>query len=350
MPDYGHIKHLLTTSLPQQETALSLMAEAFHSRVWLYDRPTEKVCVLFHGFTAGPHQMVPLGEQLFAAGYNVIAPLMPGHGRAGDWSKQNPPPLPTDARTYLKFGVQWLNLAQMLGQKVVVGGLSGGGTLAAWLALEKTEQVDRAVLFAPYLSASSKVVDLFVEHLDTYYQWDKPSENSYPGFETASLRAILDIGRFCLKRVKQKSIAPTFIISSESDKAVSNFDHRRFFEAALEQQPTTWHLCFDRVLDIPHTMMTKEEGNSYQHLLNSLAQAFIESQLTWSDICEIGYCMTQGRTFPEVIAELGWQQKASKDMPVVMTMVDKHAIAVERQLQVRTGHRLRQIRRAHRDR
>jgi carboxylesterase len=266
---------------------------------------------------------------------------MPGHGRAGMWDKNNPPPLPTDPEVYQKFGIQWLNLASLLGKQVVVGGLSGGGTLAGWLALEKSAQVHRAILCAPYLSSSSKVIDLFVKKVDTYFTWAAPQDSvrqnpspvlGYPGFATPALRAVLELGRFCQQRVKQPPVAPTFTISSESDKAVSNFDHQHFFEAALKHQPLSWHILFNKVLDIPHTMMTELEGNPYQHLLNVVIQAFVESDLTWAEVEEIAYRMTKNRTFNAVVAELSWQAKCSKDMPAMITMVDKWAIVVKREL------------------
>jgi carboxylesterase len=37
--------------------------------------------VLVHGFTGSPYEMRPLGEMLAEAGYSVIAPRLPGHGR-----------------------------------------------------------------------------------------------------------------------------------------------------------------------------------------------------------------------------------------------------------------------------
>ncbi|TVQ08312.1 MAG: alpha/beta fold hydrolase [Leptolyngbya sp. DLM2.Bin27] len=337
MADYPTLKRVLERDLRHQEARYGLMDDALHSRVWLHPQPTDRVCLFFHGFTAGPHQMEPIGQHFFRAGYNVVAPLLPGHGRAGDWNKDNPPPLPTDPETYQVFGAQWLNLASRLGRRVTVVGLSGGGTLAGWLALEKSAQVDRAVLCAPYLSASRKVIDLFVKRVDTYFAWAAPDGRAdpdlalgYDGFATPALRAVLELGQYCQQRVKQAPVAPTFTISSESDRAVSNTDHQHFFAAALNHQPISWHLLFNRVLDIPHTMMTTQEGNRYQHLLNVIIQAFVESDLTWAEVEEIAYRMTQNRTFKAVVADLGWQAKCSKDLPAMITMVDKWAIAVKR--------------------
>ncbi|MDZ8023831.1 MAG: hypothetical protein RMX35_20055 [Nostoc sp. DcaGUA01] len=44
-----------------------------------------------------------------------------------------------------------MQIAKTLGQQVVIGGLSTGGTLAAWLALEHPQEIDSTLLFNPYL-------------------------------------------------------------------------------------------------------------------------------------------------------------------------------------------------------
>ena len=89
-------------------------------------------------------------------------------------------------------------------------------------------------------------------------------------------------------------------------------------------------------------MMTELEGNRYQNLLNVMIQAFVESNLTWAEVEEIAYRMTKNRTFNAVVAELGWQAKCSKDMPAMITMVDKWSIAVKRgQAGQSSGHRPR---------
>ena len=110
--------------------------EACRSKIFLHPHPTAKVFLFFHGFTAGPYQFEPIGQKLFDAGYNVLVPLQPGHGIAGNWKVDNPPPLPTEREIYQEFALSWLKVAQNLGQQVIVGGLSTGGNLAATLALE----------------------------------------------------------------------------------------------------------------------------------------------------------------------------------------------------------------------
>lgn len=318
----------------EQERLLPLLSPVCESRFFLHPQPTQRVCLLLHGFTSGPHQFIPMGQVFYRAGYNVLIPLLPGHGQAGKWNKQNPPPLPTDPQVYQQFALHWLEQAQQLGQEVIVGGLSAGGTLAAWLALERPQAIYRAMAFAAYFSSSSRVLDLMVKTLDSYFEWAGPDSpiapSGYPGFSVTALRTLLTMGQDVLHRVGQQPTCPMFMVSSASDIAVGNFDHRDFVDRALPHQPITWYHCFNKELGIPHTMMTEAEGNAWENLLNIMAKAFVESHLTWADVEEIGYRMTAGKPFHRVVAELGLTDKASPDMPAMMTMVDKRAIVEAR--------------------
>jgi carboxylesterase len=153
-----------------REDSLPVRSGACRSVFFLQPQPTKKVFVFFHGFTACPYQFIPMEKALAQAGYNVLIPLMPGHGQAGDWNRNQPPPLPTNPQLYQQFSLLWLQKAQGLGEEVIVGGLSGGSTLAAWLALERPQQIDRALFFAPYLSSGSLVIDLFVRRSKSYFK------------------------------------------------------------------------------------------------------------------------------------------------------------------------------------
>ena len=328
---------IAATSIPQrtrfQEDRLPVRNEGCRSQFLLHPAPTSKVCLFFHGFTAAPYQFLPMARTFHQAGYNVIIPRLPGHGQAGDWNGKNPPPMPTDAETYKKFALDWFKQSQAFGDKVVVGGLSGGATLAAWLALEKPT-IDRSLLFATYLSNSRMVVDLFVRAFNLYFEWmtDTPAEQTigYKGFVFEQLRVFLDIGREVLNRSKSEQTPPMFVVSTDADRAVKNADHRALFENALKRQPKTWYYSFDRALNIPHTMMTKAEGNAWENLLNVMAKAFVQSDLTWAEVEEIAYRMTEGKTFNQVVAELNLSGKVSPDMPALMTMIDKREIVMRR--------------------
>jgi esterase/lipase len=330
---YAATTTLLTQSTKVKENRLPLRNEGCRSQLFIQPQRATKVLLFFHGFTAAPYQFMAMGSMFRKAGYTVLVPLLPGHGQAGDWNATTPPPLPNEPDAYKQFALYWLQQARAMGDQVVVGGLSGGGTLAAWLAQERRQEIDRALIFAPYLSSSSKMLDLFINMTSSYVKWPIPPGAQvvgYDGFLVTALRNLLRLGAEVLDRSAKQNSAPMFIVSTEADQAVSNTDHRTLFENTLKRQPKTWYHIFDRVLNIPHTMMTKFEGNNWENLLNVMAKAYVQSDLTWAEVEEIAYRMTAGKTFPQVVAELNLQAKASPDMPAMITMVDKREIVLKR--------------------
>ncbi|MCU0535771.1 MAG: alpha/beta fold hydrolase [Hydrococcus sp. Prado102] len=329
MSEYAKIVAEIVRQTQTHEDTLPLRNEACRSRFFLQPNPAQKVCLFLHGFTAGPYQFAPMGKFFFRAGYNVLIPLMPGHGKAGEWSSNNPPPLPTDPQVYQTFVVQWLQLAQAMGKQVVVGGLSTGATLAAWLARKYPQQIYRTLLFAPYLHNKIKLLDFFVENFPFYFEWfnkDAQGNFGYKGFSIPALRLFLEMGQEIQDRASESLFAPMFILSSASDMVTSDRDHQILFESALKNQPITWYHCFDKALDIHHRMMTKMEGNDYQDLVITLAKAYIDSDLTWAEVLEIGAGIYRGKTFDYVVTELNLGDRVSPDLSVMMAVLNKQTI------------------------
>lgn len=292
MFDYSTTTAAIIEQAKIREDSLPLRSEKCRSKFFFQPHPAPKVCLFFHGFTAGPYQFEPLGEALFQEGYNVLVPLQPGHGVAGDWNGDNPPPMPEDPKVYQQFVFEWVQQAKSLGQQLIVGGYSTGGTLAAWLAQEHPKAIEKTLLFAPYLSGMNKIVDWLVEILPFYYEWlnkDNPGNFGYDGFRIPVLRIFLDMGQQILDRAKNTSTTPMLIVSSEGDQATNLHEHRELFEAVLNYQPKSWYHCFEKELDIPHTMMTEPEGNNYLPQLINLAKAYVESDLTWAEVEKMGY-------------------------------------------------------------
>lgn len=287
MSNYSTLTSEIVKLAKEREETLPLRNEACRSRFFFQPHPTPKVFLFFHGFTAAPYQFEPMGKAFYETGYNVLIPRLPGHGQAGDWNRDNPPPLPEDAQIYKQFAWDWLQQAQLLGKEVIVGGLSANANLAAWLALEYPDQIERALLFAPYLSGMNSLVDLAVEFLPVYYEWlnkNSPGNFGYDGFHMPALRLFLDLAQDIIKQVKSSSaVPPMLIVASESDRATNQEDQQAFFESLLKRQPKCWYHCFDKSLKIPHTMMTELEGNHYQDLLIAITKAFVESDITWAE-------------------------------------------------------------------
>lgn len=329
MTDYSIITKTIIEEAKIREDALPLKNEECRSRFFFHPHPTKKVFLFFHGFTAAPYQFEPLGKAFFQLGYNVLVPLQPGHGIAGDWNGDNPPPLPEDVEVYQKFAIEWLQVAKQLGNEVIIGGESSGATLAAWLALERSQEISKALLFAAYLGSNLKIVNWFVSVLPFYYEWlnkDNPGSHGYDGFLIPALRLFLDLGQEILDRVENTPAIPMLIISSEDDKAVNLHEHQDLFKAVVKYQPKSWYYCFDKDLNIPHTMMTEAEGNNYLDLLITISKAYVESELTWGELDKIAQFMLNGESFDNAVKKLNIDRQISADLRVMMEAIDKQAL------------------------
>lgn len=323
MHEYSNDLLAIAREVQATESKLSLIAETSGSQFLI--RPnSEKVCLFFHGFTAIPEQFAIIGKAFYHAGYHVLIPLLPGHGIAGEWNGDNPPPLPEEPQIYQEFGLHWLEIARSVGKEIIIGGLSGGSTLAAWLALEYPDKINKALIFAPYLSGSNKVVDLFVRIFNIYFEWwqdPQVASFGYDGFAMPALRVFLDMGNEVLEKAQTQKAAPLLIVSSESDRAVGNREHEKLFNAAVQLQPKSWYVCFDDVWDIPHNMMTQAEGNEHVDLLISFALAYVNSDATWAEVVTLCDRLKQD-DFHTAIAQLNLQGRVASEMATMMEIID----------------------------
>jgi carboxylesterase len=89
--------------------------------------------LVLHGFTGNPNSMRGLAQAFAAAGFTVGLPLLPGHGTALD---DMVPTRWADWSTAAEAA--YADLAARC-EKVVVAGLSMGGTLTVWLAAHHPE-------------------------------------------------------------------------------------------------------------------------------------------------------------------------------------------------------------------
>lgn len=105
---------------------------------------TREAVLLLHGFGDTPQTLTYLADELHARGWDVHAPLLPGHGRT--------------LRSFASSrATQWVGAARealdyLLARydRVALVGLSMGGALAAILAAER-ERVVSLALLAPYI-------------------------------------------------------------------------------------------------------------------------------------------------------------------------------------------------------
>src|SRR5215203_344608 len=113
--------------------------------------------LLLHGFGDTPQTLQLLARAIHGAGYDVVAPLLPGHGTTVDAFIKS--------RRSEWLGAARDELAKLTSthRHVSVGGLSMGGALAAILASE-TQGLTSAVMMAPYLNMPSRLKALSASH------------------------------------------------------------------------------------------------------------------------------------------------------------------------------------------
>lgn len=328
MASYSEVTAALLSAAKAREDALPIRNDQCRSQLLLQPTKPAKVCLLFHGFTTGSCQLQPIATALFEAGYSVLVPRMPGHGLAGTWWLDQPPPLPTQAENYQRFALSWLQQAQALGDRVIVGGIGSGGTLAAWLAGERAEAIDRALLFAPYLKSSGEVVDAYVRRLGAYCEWVGADPRyacfGYEGFLRPALEVFLQLGGELVDRVRSRPSVPFLLVSSHNATVAEQHD---LFEAAL-QQPKSWFYRFDGILEIPPALLSPNDvlrsfGNRSQNLLATLTKAFIESDLAWAEVQQIGDRIAAGESVEAAIGKLNLGQRASPDLPALTGLWDR---------------------------
>jgi carboxylesterase len=110
---------------------------------WSADAGPNGALVL-HGFTGSPHSMRGVAEALHGAGFTVELPLLPGHGTSVDDMQQTGWP---DWSAAAEAAYQRL-VERVPEGKVIVVGLSMGGTLTLWLAQHHPEIAGIALINA----------------------------------------------------------------------------------------------------------------------------------------------------------------------------------------------------------
>jgi len=104
--------------------------------------------LLVHGFNDTPQSVSPLALALHAAGWTVVAPLLPGHGRSLRVLAAE-----SRADAWLAYVRQAYTALRASHETVVLSGLSMGAALCTILAAEHPD-TPALVLLAPYIGTS----------------------------------------------------------------------------------------------------------------------------------------------------------------------------------------------------
>lgn len=235
---------------------------------------TATAVVLFHGFTNNPRQWHVLEQEYAKLGYNVYAPRMPEHG-AGDI-------LSTDLgrlrlRDLTAYADQSVDIGAGLGDHVEVVGVSGGATLAAWVAQHRDE-VASAVLIAPFFKPQSvprwemRPLYQLTPYLPPIWLWWHPAEKAsrlsppyaYPRYALAGLSDFLAIADKIAgdAYTRKTPLGQMTIITNGADEGVDNTVGIGEIAPAFKAHTKTWvQFEFPRQLGYKHDVISPEGDN-----------------------------------------------------------------------------------------
>ena len=242
-----------------------------------HEEKVDNVIVFLHGFTSCPDQFAELGKQYFDQGYNVFIPRQPHHGiQEFDGS----PLKGLTAEELAAFGTQVADIAQGLGERVVVVGLSGGGSITTWLAQER-EDIDLAVPIAPFLGIgfipkplTSPLTNLvllipdFHQWWDPLHKMDNPlsAPYSYRGCYIHALFENLRLGFAAEEDAKKikPAVGRILVITNANDESVNNEVVAEFEQLWLEHgEQFLQTFQFEKDLEIPHDLVTASRPDNH---------------------------------------------------------------------------------------
>lgn len=147
-----------------------------------HGKKTEKVLIVFHGYTNCPKQFEQFAQLFYNKGYNVFIPRIPHHGLkdrlTNDLSNLT-------ANELAQFTDEAIDIGQGLGEQVYITGISAGGVMAAWAG--QYRDVKKTVPIAPIFAYSypksmalpmSNLVRVLPEH---YRWWDEATKDQIKG-------------------------------------------------------------------------------------------------------------------------------------------------------------------------
>jgi pimeloyl-ACP methyl ester carboxylesterase len=298
--DYGTVVNALRQEAQTQTDLQPLRNDRCSSLFFCHAKPTDQVFLLFHSFTASPDQLREIGSALFQAGYNIIIPLLPGHGLQGTWNADSPPPLPLHRRVYEEFAMRWFKRSRILGKSITLGGIGTGATLATDFAVQHPSAIQRLLLLDPYMPAISATATPLLPYQlvtmphpnvhpgtesshqgndrteDPYWEWIIPRQGEspagYDGFNLRSLQIWFEIAQEVFKRVQMSPLPPVLVVGSERERALGDESSRLFCEYIRQYQPKTWHIYYNLVLDLTHALLTARPEAEPQYLARLIEQ------------------------------------------------------------------------------
>lgn len=269
-PVTGYEAALARIKAMQEVDNLDFARDVCITKLYDHGRQTDHVVVLLHGFTNCPEQFNELGKQHYEAGNNVFIPRAPYHGLSDRLTDEL---INLTAENLAAFGDEVINIAHGLGKKVTVMGISGTGTLVAWLAQNRAD-LDFAFSIAPLFGLAfvppsfTGLFERIALLLPNFFMWWDPRTKAdnpfsiyyaYPRYPTRALVEIMRLGMITRSLAEKSPPAGRHItmIINDAEPAVSNAEIMRLLKLWRKHNRgnlNEYH--FEKDMGLPHDLIT----------------------------------------------------------------------------------------------
>jgi esterase/lipase len=256
------------------------------SLLFVQGHRTPRAIVLLHGLTNSPRQFRELGEQFRDRGYNVLVPRLPLHAlRPGDVEVLRS----LTAEKLRAYGDQAADIADGLGDTVLVIGLSTGGNVAAWMAHHRPD-VARIVVVAPALKLarvprvlSGPTMNLAdrLPNITIRQQPDTTRRHAYFGVSTRALGETFRFGATIRREADERApvVNDLTLVTNASDRTVDEPTALALADAWTSHygvQVTRYR--FERELALPHDVIDASQRCGAPEVVYPILVALIEKR------------------------------------------------------------------------
>ncbi len=210
----------------------SIRPEAY-TRLFTHGSKQPACVVLFHGFTNCPNQFVSFAPLVHQLGCNVLIPRLPEHG---DRDRMTTRLARLTASNLLASASEAVDIAQGLGDRVILLGISTSGMLCAYFAQYRSD-IARSIPVSPFFSIvqipylADRIIERILLAIPNQFLWWDPRnkenqlpQTGYPRFSTRALAQCLQIADDVYDRAKL--IPPQsddiVVVTNQRDPAVNN--------------------------------------------------------------------------------------------------------------------------------
>ncbi|MGF1736282.1 alpha/beta hydrolase [Photobacterium satsumensis] len=259
------ILHDLDTFVDMQEHQFSDITHGTEKKISWAGKPNSRTAysvVYLHGFSSSRQDTAPLAQLIAKQlGANLFETRLKGHGRPADNMRT------VTVNDWLNDARHAYDIGERLGEKVIVIGLSTGGTLALWLASQpELSLLSHVVLISPNMGPADNNAELLLMPMGNeiarlvigdYREWKPDNDEQahywttrYPVEALVTMMGVVDVTR---KQPLEKIRTPILTFYSEQDRIV---DIEKT-QAMLERLPHTNR----------ESIVITESGDRLQHVL-----------------------------------------------------------------------------------